>query len=190
MTSQPQGRVETEGLYSLRQERVKPRDLRAPGRWKEWPLFRPSGPAPVQPGCLSLPVWHCLEDLPTLYPLRHVPSLPPTSEEITLLSSQIIPKDDIAWMKKASSGLDMVCSPVLGHVQLVAQQQSREAALCLLCVQSEQLQVAAAALEALAVVNAVHHQEGAGPSSGSAHSSWGCPRTKQAASVRGRNRRG
>lgn len=56
-----------------------------------------------------------------------------------------------------------MCSPVLGHVQLVAQQQSREAALRLLCVQSEQLQVAAAALEALAAVNAVHHQEGVGP---------------------------
>lgn len=55
------------------------------------------------------------------------------------------------------------CSPVLGHVQLVAQQQSREAALRLLRVQSEQLQVAAAALEALAAVDAVYHQEGVGP---------------------------
>ena len=54
-------------------------------------------------------------------------------------------------------------SPVLGHVQLVAQQQSGVAALRLLRVQSEQLQVAAAALEALAAVDTVYHQEGMGP---------------------------
>lgn len=54
-------------------------------------------------------------------------------------------------------------SPVLGHVQLVAQQQSRVAALRLLRVQGKQLQVAAAALEALPAVNTVNHQEGMGP---------------------------
>lgn len=70
-------------------------------------------------------------------------------------------------MRNVSSGVVVVRqpprSPVLGHVQLVAQQQSRVAALRLLRVQSKQLQVAAAALEALAAVNAVHHQEGVGP---------------------------
>lgn len=56
-----------------------------------------------------------------------------------------------------------MCSPVLGHVQLVAQQEGRGAALCLLGMQSKQLQVAAAVLETLAAVHAVHHQEGVGP---------------------------
>lgn len=48
-------------------------------------------------------------------------------------------------------------SPVLGHVQLVAQEQDWVAVLRVPGMLSQQLQVAAAALETLAAVHAVHY---------------------------------
>lgn len=53
--------------------------------------------------------------------------------------------------------------PVLLHVQLVAQQEHRAAALAAPRVQGQDLQVALAALKALPIVDAVDDKEGAGP---------------------------